>query len=343
MGEQNPKQRLLNVLHQEVADRPPVVCIGGMMNAAIVDVMNTTGHTLPDAHFDENLMALLAQDVARYTGFENIAVPFCMTVEAELLGSEIDYGSLACEPKISKEAFSSVGNVSFPEFKGLPDTCRANTVIKAVRKLKDKRLDDPVIASITGPFTTAASWIDPITFIKEMRTNGLGAHRVLEHVTEVLVEFASELVRNGADVIALGDPTATGEILGPSHFKNFALPYLNELIDRIHKLGAPVIVHICGDIKPIEKQIMNIRGDAISTDAMVNLKALKEAYPDLTTMGNLSTYLLEFGNPEKITQVTRRLLHDGIDIISPACGLSTSTTLSNINALTGTVKKESKK
>ena len=41
------KERLLRVLNKEKVDRPPVICPGGMMNAAIVDVMNKTGHTLP--------------------------------------------------------------------------------------------------------------------------------------------------------------------------------------------------------------------------------------------------------------------------------------------------------
>jgi len=47
----------------------------------------------------------------RATGFENIGVPFCMTVEAELFGSRIDHGTLACEPKIQSEAFTSLTKV----------------------------------------------------------------------------------------------------------------------------------------------------------------------------------------------------------------------------------------
>jgi [methyl-Co(III) methanol-specific corrinoid protein]:coenzyme M methyltransferase len=55
-------------------------------------------------------------------------------------------------------------------------------------------------------------------------------------------------------------------------------------------------------------------------------------------MGNVSTTLLEFGDAEKVSRTTERLVRDGIDIISPACGLSTSTGLDNIRALTGAVK-----
>ena len=34
-----PKERLLKVLRKEPVDRPPVICTGGMMNAAIVEIM----------------------------------------------------------------------------------------------------------------------------------------------------------------------------------------------------------------------------------------------------------------------------------------------------------------
>ena len=61
-------------------------------------------------------------------------------------------------------------------------------------------------------------------------------------------------------------------------------------------------------------------------------------YPHLTTMGNLSTYALQWSTPEKITQMTENLIRDEIDIISPACGLSTSTSTDRIRAMTATVK-----
>jgi [methyl-Co(III) methanol-specific corrinoid protein]:coenzyme M methyltransferase len=114
--------------------------------------------------------------------------------------------------------------------------------------------------------------------------------------------------------------------------------YLNRIVDGIHATGAPVILHICGDMTPVKALLPALHADAISTDAMVNLKLLKEEFSGLTTMGNLSTYLLEFGDPEKIARQTQHLMRDGVDIISPACGLSTSTTLANINAMTATVK-----
>lgn len=111
------------------------------------------------------------------------------------------------------------------------------------------------------------------------------------------------------------------------------------MIDGIHSTGVPVLVHICGEMKAVKPSIPLLHADAISTDAFVNLKLLKAEYPQLTTMGNLSTILLESGDPDKVARRTETLLHEGIDIISPACGLSTSTSLTTIRAMTDTVKE----
>lgn len=334
----SPKERLIRVLNQQKVDRPPVICPGGMMNAAIVDVMNQTGHTLPEAHHDEHLMAQLAYDVYDLTGFENFGIPFCLTVEAEILGSSINYGTLSCEPKIEKEVFGSVTQVEYRPISQMLQNPRVNAVVQAGYQLSKKYPDVPVIGNLTGPLSTAASIVDPIPFLKELRKEKAEAHRVVDYVTDTLIAFAQLMVDNGATLITIADPTATGEILGPQMFEEYAVRYLNKLIAGIHAFKVPVIVHICGNMNRVKPLIPQINAQAISTDAMVSLSGLKAEFPEITTMGNLSTYLLEFGTADKVARNTENLVRDGVNIIAPACGLSTSSALSNIQAMTGAVK-----
>jgi [methyl-Co(III) methanol-specific corrinoid protein]:coenzyme M methyltransferase len=334
-----PAERLERVLAKRSVDRPPVICPGGMMNAAVTGVMEgTDAPKLPQAHFSAENMAALAERVRAATGFENLGIPFCMTVEPEVLGSRIDPGSLSCEPKIAAEAYASSSDVEVRDVGRLLKSGRIGTVVQAAYLLKARNPDVPVIASLSGPISTAASVVDPLGFLKELRTKPQEAHCVLDYVTRLLIAYAEEVIRNGADAIAIADPTATGEILGPKIFREYAVRYINQLCDAVHAAGKPVIVHICGDMSRSRQHLPDLHADAVSVDAKVSLVRLKEDYPQVNTMGNLSTTLLEFGEPEKVRRNAERLVRDGIDIIAPACGLSTSTRLENIRALTGAVQ-----
>jgi len=339
MNDLTPKERIQRTFKKQTIDRPPIICPGGMMNSAIVEVMNKTGHILPQGHHDSKIMAELANDVQQNTGFENFGIPFCMTVEAEVLGSEINYGTLACEPKIQREIFATASDVIFKELGAMEKNKRVNSIIEATYALSRKYPDVPVIGSLTGPISTSASLVDPISFLKELRKNPTIAHSVIDYASNHIIELAKLMIENGANVISIADPTATGEILGPKMFDEYAVRYLNKIINAIHAMNTPVIVHICGKMSAVKKYIPKIKSDAISTDSSINLKMLKQEYPGLTTMGNVSTYLLEFGDEDKIANQTERLVKDGINIISPACGLSTSTPLKNIESMTKIVKE----
>ncbi len=335
----SPKERLLRVLQKKPVDRPPVLCVGGMMNAAVIDVMEKSGNRLPEAYSDAGQLSALARDVSRFTGFENLALPFCMTLEAEMLGSAVELGTAASEAKVTKEAFTSVRDATIPKLDRVPDGSRAERVLLAIERTAAVESDNPVVGSLTGPISTSASLVDPITFLKELHKDHEGAHRVIDSVRHALMLFARAMVDSGVDVIAISDPTATGEILGPRAFSEYALRYLNDLADQIHQLGVPVIMHICGDISSVEGLVAQLHTDATSTDAAVNLAKFKARHPQVTTMGNTSTYTLQFGSAEQVFRHTRQLVQQGVDIIAPACGLSTSTPLSNIQALTNAAKE----
>ena len=87
------KERLERALRQEEVDRPPCICPGGMMNMITTDLMDACGVTWPEAHTDAQMMADLALASYQHGCFENVGVPFCMTIEAEELGAKVTLGS----------------------------------------------------------------------------------------------------------------------------------------------------------------------------------------------------------------------------------------------------------
>ena len=334
----NQKERLFNILNKEQIDRPACICPGGMMNMVTAELMEEAGVSLPAAHSDARMMADLAK--AAYTSgcFENVGVPFCMTVEAEAMGAEVAMGSNIVEPHVTKYVINSVS-----EWPSLPvvdhKSGRAGVTVEAIRLLRKELEGIPVVGNLTGPVSTASSLIEPTVFFKELRKKNADAHAFMEFVTDQLICLGLAQIEAGADVVAISDPSGTGEILGPRYFEEFTVKYLNKLIKPLKEAGAKVIVHICGQMRQVYAQADMIESDALSFDAIVPIREARQALPDRVLMGNISTYTLEFGDPEKIRVMTEFAADNGFDIISPACGLGMKSPLSNIRAMLRTLEE----
>ena len=328
----NEKERLLKTIKGEKTDRPPVICPGGMMNAAITDVL---GDIDGNHNIDLDAMVAAAIKVREILGFENYGVPFCMTCESRPLRVVISEGDKNNEPRVLKYNNSSVDEI-MREFNinPLQDT-RMLTVIKAIEKLKNDKV--PVIGNLTGPISTATSIIDPLRLFKMLRKDPQKAYEFIEYVNDYSIEYAKEMVKAGADIIAVSDPTATGEILGRRNFDKFALPMYIKLLEAMEELNSSVIIHICGNARSIIDSLNTLDVDALSFDSIVNMRFAKSK---ITTnlMGNINTLLLQNGPIDKILSITKNAMDSGVDIVSPACGLGMSTPMENLRAMTDYVK-----
>lgn len=329
--------RLETVLKGEQADRLPCICPGGMMNMLTAQLMELAGAYWPAAHTDPQIMAKLAS--ATYTNrlFDNIGVPFCMTVEAEAMGAKTDLGDVYTEPRVTEYAITSVDG--WQELKPMDMTVgRAKTVLEAIALIKQEHPDAAIIGNLTGPISTASSAADANYFYRDLRKKKEAAHALVDFVTNQLVAFGKAQIEAGAEFIAISDPSGTGEILGPKLFEEYALPALNRLCRELKPLCKGVIVHICGQLKPIYPQLAKLECSSLSVDAIVNVKALKEALPGMPVMGNVSTFALAGGDENVIRKLCRSCINNGVDILAPACGLGTTTTVDSIRLMMNSVE-----
>lgn len=328
------KERLLAILAGKAVDRPAVICPGGMMSAATTEVL---GKKPMNFHTDPVRMAETAEEIQRSSGFENLGVPFCMTVEAEALGSQVDLGDAAVEPRVAVYGAREIEEMIMA-CEEPTAVNRLDVVIKSIEILSQNNHDLPVIGNLTGPLSLATSVLDPMKFFRLMRKEPSKVHICLEHITKFLLGFARRQLAAGADVISIEDPTATGEIIGNANFREFVTPRLARLVREIRAVGAGVIVHICGDAGLLLEELRQLEGAGLSFDSMVDMRDAKAKLAEMPLMGNISTQVLHQGHPERITRAVERNLNLGIDIISPACGISLQTPLPNLQALTSRVK-----
>ncbi|WIV12943.1 methylcobamide:CoM methyltransferase MtbA [Proteiniborus sp. MB09-C3] len=334
-----PKARLRRVLNGEEVDRPPCICPGGMMNMVTKELIEKVGSGFPKAHMDSVMMADLAAEVYETGCFENYGVPFCMTIEAEGFGAKIDMGTGISEPHVVEYIINSV-----KEWREIPRFShrqgRGRVVLDAIKLLKERNSNVPIIGNLTGPMSTASSIIEPVVFYKELRKANKEAHELMTFITDQLISFAEGQIEAGADMIAISDPSGTGEILGPKLFDEFTVAYINKIIDSVKKAGIPTIVHICGQMKNVYTQLNKLKSDVISFDSIVNMKEARENLPDRLLMGNVSTYAIEFGDPRKIAELTKKCAKDGANIVSPACGLGMKSPLKNVMSMLEALEKE---
>ncbi|MDR1921071.1 MAG: methylcobamide--CoM methyltransferase, partial [Candidatus Adiutrix sp.] len=326
------KERLQSALKGRPVDRPPCICPGGMMNMITRELMEKAETSWPQAHAEAGLMAELA--AASYgTGcFENYGLPFCLTVEAEAMGAGVDLGTMDREPHIVEYAIDSV-----EQWSDLPpldaEKGRLKVVLEAIKILKNRAGSVPIIGNLSGPISLAGSLMAPGVFFKELRRKKEPAKAFMNFITEQSLYFGLKQMEAGADFIAVSDPSASGEILGPALFDEYARPALTKIIAGL-KTAFPetaVIVHICGKMHTVFNSLNKVPADALSFDAVVSLAKARENFPGRAIMGNVSTFALELSAPEKIAALTRHCLKTA-DIISPACGLGTGSPLGNVQA-----------
>lgn len=327
------KTRLLNALRGRNVDRPPFICPGGMMNMAVTGLMDATGYAWPEAHLDPVKMAGLSLAASNLLGIENVGVPFCMTVEAEGMGARVDIGTRAHEPSIAVYPMDGIGDLD--RVSGLdPSAGRARVCADAVRILRKESPGRPVFANLTGPVSLATSLIDPLVFYRTFIKNREGAHGLMRIVCRALKAFGDALVEAGADVVCIADPSASGELLGRRSFREFALPYINELVIYFReRFGIPSIVHICGKVHSLGSALSEIEAESISIDACVRIRKLRQLAPSKVVMGNVNTYLLSDGTPERVRKHGMNCLKAGAGILAPACGISPKTPMVNILSL----------
>ncbi len=325
-----PAQRLREAACGAAVDRPPCICPGGMMNMVVGSIMERADSFWPQAHSDPEKMAALTRTLYEMGGFENYGVPFCMTVEAEAFGAQVDLGDREVEPHVIDSPMTSAGEAG-----GMPafdvSRGRAAVVVEAIRRLKARGDQVPIVGNITGPMSVAGTLVDMTALLIELRKRPGDCHRLLSAISDGLIQYGRAMVEAGADVICIAEPSGTGEILGAKRFEEFVLPYLNRILDAIE---VPVkIVHICGRLRSVYPLLQKLRCQVFSFDALVNPAEIGPYLTGKAVMGNVNTHAIGTMSPEKVRQLTRLARRQGVDILAPACGLPLTTPLENIRAM----------
>ncbi|MCP8307649.1 MAG: hypothetical protein H3Z54_03025 [archaeon] len=333
----NSYDRVMEALHgnKESLDRIPCV---NSVSMATIDFMKAYDAYWPQAHKDPEKMAKLGSAAHKLCNLDNISIPFDMTMEAELMGATINYHEETIKwPSLqSTLAFHAkdVSDIKIP--KDVSTAGRVPAIIGAIKILK-KEFEGkvPINVYIVPPFTSISSYVvDSIVFLKMVRTNPEKNHGFIKASMPIYKELLKLFEDAGADIITFHEMGGSNDNVSPKQWDEFLKPYLKELINHI-KL--PTILNICGSALLIVDRMAECGAKGIAVDERTSIKEAKKIVekvnPKVALMGNTPAHgVIHFGPPERIREFVKKVIDDGVDIVSPGCDFWLETPTEHIKA-----------
>jgi uroporphyrinogen decarboxylase len=122
---------------------------------------------------------------------------------------------------------------------------------------------------------------------------------------EAAKELSKKQVDAGVDFIVQNTDFGfnEGPFISPKHFSEFITPYMTEIVATIHDLGVPVILHSDGNLNEILDQIYSTGVDgyqSVDPQGHMDIKKVRETYPDWILMGNVNCSMLQGSDKEEI-------------------------------------------
>ena len=129
------------------------------------------------------------------------------------------------------------------------------------------------------------------------------AHTLLQTITETTIAYLNAQIKAGAQAFQVFDSWAG--LLSPSDFREFALPYIKQIIDQVK--GAPSIVFAKGAWHAID-EMAQMECNALGVDwALTPQKARELAGPNITLQGNFDPSWL-FAPIPKIERLAKEMV-----------------------------------
>jgi len=322
--------------NKDTVDRIPCV---NSVSMATVDFMKAYDAYWPKAHFDPEKMARLGAAAHKLCGLDNITIPFDMTMEAELMGARINYHEDKIKwpsmfPDLAFHA-KEISDIKVPS--DISTAGRVPAIVNAIRILK-KEFEGkvPVNVYITPPFTSISSYVvDSIDFLKMVRSNPQKIHEFIKASMPIYRELMRLFTDAGADIISFHEMGGSNDNVSPKQWDEFIKPYLKDLISCT-KL--PVVLNICGSALMIVDRMMECGAKGLAIDERTPIMRAKEIMnkinPEIPLMGNIPAFgIIHRGTPEDIREITKLVIDNGVDIVSPGCDFWLETPTDNIKAL----------
>jgi len=338
-----PKERMEAFSKGKEIDR--IICIPDMG----VTMAPFIGITAKEYYHSAELMAELEIALFKKLRHDSVGISTSLRGVAEAMGSKVgfpDYGiSYLLEP-----AVKSVNEIDSLKVADPLKDGKLPILIKALKLTKDALIDEvDVGASMSGPFSVAASVVGTENLMKWMIKYPKKIHTLMEIVAESNNRYIEEVAKLGIS-IGFADPVSSTSLISPKQFREFSLPALQQNVDKIKETtGSAPSIHICGKSKGIWEDVVNTGISNFSIDNAEDLEEAKELMGDRVVItGNVPPVDVVYkGTKEDIFKSVKECIRKGHDspkgyILSTGCQIPMHTPMENIDVFMNAGKKYGK-
>lgn len=270
-------------------------------------------------------------------GLDAVTVDSDAYREASACGAILEYPKDDL-PVMKKYAITDKTKFSFK----IPDISNSERLIdkmEGIRYLSEYyKGEKAVVGWIESPLQSAAMLYNLNDFMMDLFEEPEFCKELLDFVAELGIAFALEQVKAGADIIGIGDATAS--MVSSDLYKTIVYPYTEKVIKGIrNKSNVKLKYHICGAAKHILLHTKKLHFDIVNIDYKIDAKEAFDIVGDsICLKGNIDPVgILKDGTPEQIRQEVNKLksLNKRNFILSPGCEVARDTPIENMKAFVG--------
>lgn len=335
MSRMTSLERSLCAIRLEKPDRVPVI------PQAHIWVEYNYGSSSHELMYNGARYAELQLQGWRDFGWDGIFVATDSVALAHSLGLEVMDTDLGVAPS-PEGILKNLADVDKLEWID-PRQTRLNEWITATRILVEQVGREVLVIARAdqGAFSLAAQLRGMQAFLLEV---GLGQnpaqiHRLLEFCNRYILTFADLLLEAGAHVVTIGDALASGSLVSPAVYEQYAFPYQQALAEAVKQRGRYFSIHVCGKTTRVIGRLGQTGAHILEFDAPTDFEAAWQSARGKTCLlGNVDTSeVLAFGSPAEVKEECRWRLekikpHSGY-ILSSGCAISPNAPAANLQAM----------
>lgn len=299
------------------------------------------------SEFNTDAKVLAAAQIASYRrfGYDSIRIFTDLFPWAEAMGAKVKFPE-DDTADLLEPAIEDISQIATLEPADPYRDGRLPVQLEAMKYLVDEvGTEIGCSVGIVGAFTNAFFLLGVEKTLMAIHKNPEAVHQLCRVSLETSKAFAEAAIKIGMNP-AISEPMSSCTVVSPKVFREFSLPYLQELVDFIKSKGKGAMIHVCGQTNKIWPDLAAMGIAGMSIDNVASISECKKAIGDQTKiLGNVDPGgIMYSATPLDVRLKTLECIRDGYDspkgyVVMSGCSLPVETPAANIQMMIDTTRE----